>query len=383
MAQGPIASPHRPRRPPLRSDLDLAARARCEARRQRLPIVATTQTPSGQRLGWLHPEAQPGFRNAMPPPGPVRPRTEPYRSAVAFELAHRAVPRGPDGTVPILMPPLPPRGAADAVFKRKRGPVLPPDPAGFYHALSAQAGACFGCASTLNVWSPGVQTSVDHSLSQFAIQNHDLAELQSIEAGWIVCEDINGDYGPHLFVFYTTNGYGEDADDVGGYNTDYDGWVQYDSSIYPGAGFSGSSVDGGSQATVDLRFQLWEANWWLQVEGTWIGYYPADLFMPGQSTFTSLGDHGDYCAFYGEVASNLVDPSQTTTQMGSGAFPAAGWTHAAYQCNTQVQTDRAGTMADSNGTPVAEDPLLYTIDSHPLSGTSWGSYFWFGGPGAG
>ena len=69
--------------------------------------------------------------------------------------------------------------------------------------------------------------------------------------------------------------------------------------------------------------------------------------------------------------------------MGSGNFAEDGWTWSAFQSNTQVQTDTQGTMADSNGSTSVEDSTYYDIQSHMQSGSSWGSYFWFGGPGAG
>jgi hypothetical protein len=38
-------------------------------------------------------------------------------------------------------------------------------------------------------------------------------------------------------------------------------------------------------------------------------------------------------------------------------------------------------MVDSNGGTSAEDSTYYDIENHMKSGSSWGSYFWFGGPG--
>lgn len=41
--------------------------------------------------------------------------------------------------------------------------------------------------------------------------------MQTVEAGWIVYPDrFGGDYNPHLFTYYTTNGYGKEGDNIGG-----------------------------------------------------------------------------------------------------------------------------------------------------------------------
>ena len=38
------------------------------------------------------------------------------------------------------------------------------------------------------------------------------------------------------------------------------------------------STFGGTQYILNLKWQLWQGNWWFRVNGTWIGYYPASLF---------------------------------------------------------------------------------------------------------
>jgi hypothetical protein len=203
-------------------------------------------------------------------------------------------------------------------------------------------------------------------------------------AGWQQRKDSYGDWYPHLFTYYTTNGYTSDGDNRGGYNEDVDGWVQTDGQIHPGALSSPNSVRGGDQYSMQIKYQLFNANWWLMCGGRWLGYYPASLFMGSGSTFTTLGDHADQVAFYGEIYDSNETPGKTKTDMGSGYWPEYGWTWSAYQRNLLVQTDRAGAMADyDGGGGWASDPDMYGIDSHMRSGSNWGSYFWMGGPGAG
>src|SRR5262249_61553072 len=119
---------------------------------------------------------------------------------------------------------------------------------------------------------------------------------QTVEAGHQEYKDRYGDWVPHLFIYYTTNGYTSSGDNIGGYNQDVDGWVQYSPYIYPEALSSPLSSSGGTQYIMNLKWQLWAGNWWLRVNGRWIGYYPASLF----ATF-GLRNEAEKTAWYGEV----------------------------------------------------------------------------------
>jgi hypothetical protein len=242
---------------------------------------------------------------------------------------------------------------------------------------------CFGGEGLFSCFDPYVDNSDEHSLIQIGLSNSDLGAPQTVEAGWQKYPDILGDWVPHLFVYYTTNGYARDDDDLGGYNLDVDGWVQHDDVIYPGTTFTPYSRFAGEQRMISIKYQLWRDNWWLSCQGRWVGYYPARLFMGNQSVFSTLGDHADSIGFWGEVASFDAPPSRT--DMGSGHFGHEGWTRAAYMHNLRVQTGRESTMVDYDGSRglYASDPSLYDIDAHFHSGTPWGSYQFVGGPGAG
>jgi Neprosin len=370
--------------------------------------VVTTTTKTGRLLDWVPIESQvPDGRVATPPPSARTTRTA--RSArpgpattppspVSFELQDRAAKRGPKGTVPVL------RDLADhrwRVARRgadKKGGLRgrrepgardnfgDPDPFGYYHATSAQSGTFYGCQATISVCTPVLETGTggdDHSLMQFGLTNHDRPLLQTLEAGWTVDAGLNGDSNPHVFTYYTTNGYTQDGDNLGGYNQTVAGWVQYDPNVHPGATINGTSVIGGGQAEVTMKYQLWQGNWWFQTQGIWFGYYPGGLFSLFFGILPALSNHASWAGFWGEVDSVLADPTQTTDQMGSGEFADAGWPYAGYQHNVQVQTGTDGTMTDLNGFPSAEDSSRYDIVQTMLSGTTWASYFFAGGPGAG
>jgi hypothetical protein len=107
--------------------------------------------------------------------------------------------------------------------------------------------------------------------------NSDLGFLQTIEAGSQECHDITGDWVPHLFINYATNGYSDDGDNKGGYNTDVDGWVQYDNVIYPGTTFTPYSTRGRRSVQDEHRVSALSEQLVVRVSG------PLDGLLPRQS----------------------------------------------------------------------------------------------------
>ena len=145
-------------------------------------------------------------------------------------------------------------------------------------------------------------------------------------------------------------------------------------------------MPGPLQLEIGIKFQLFEGNWWFAVNNReagpwiWIGYYPASLFNGG------LGERVDWVAFGGEVYSSLANPCSTRDQMGSGRHASAGWQQAAFQRNLHTQSHTSGSITNFNGIPDVDVAARrcsndeYTIDSFMNSGTTWGSYQFFGGP---
>jgi hypothetical protein len=367
----------------------------------RMKIVGTTRTPTDQTVDWIPIESQlkPGHTIAAPPPLGYKlppPGGERIDRIVQFELEDPKVARGPAGTVPVLRKNLDHIGFNQSLRKllgkysmsRHEFPVegrMKPAPSvdgPHRYASTIQRILCFGGEGVLSAFDPYCENPDDFSLMQLALVNADSGKMQTVEAGWQERKDSYGDWFPHLFLYYTTNGYEQDDDDLGGYNQDVDGWVQVDRAIYPGAISSPNSRRGGDQYGMQIKFQLHRGNWWFMCNGKWIGYYPASLFMGNQSVFSTLGDHAGIISFYGEVHDSNDVPGKTRSDMGSGYWPEYGWLWAAYQRNLKVQTDRAGAMSNYDAVGWATDPDMYDLESHMNSGTSWESYFWLGGPGA-
>jgi hypothetical protein len=107
--------------------------------------------------------------------------------------------------------------------------------------------------------------------------------------------------------------------------------------------------------------------------------------MGNQSVFSTLGDHADHIGFWGEIFDSDDVAGRTASDMGSGYFPNARWTWSGYMHNLLAQTDRGGGLSNYDGSDeiYESDPDMYGIESHFNSGSSWESYVYLGGPGAG
>jgi hypothetical protein len=382
------------------------AAAYFEARERALDVVTTTQTPSGQRLDWIPVESQQPGDIASPPPvvaKAVRGAEDPGRptTAARFELEEDGAARGPEGTVPVLrkdLSAIPFEVSLRRHLAKRQGrghrsqrsgdelSAFPPPEAGGGHRYSESAQWTFnlGAEGYVSVNDPYTEISSDFSLMEMAVTNHEQGYVQTAEVGIQETLNLYGDWGPHLFVYYTTNGYAAEGNNLGGYNRDVDGWVQYDDAIYPGAPFTTVSTPGGDQYDLFMKFQWFDGNWWLMVLDRWIGYYPGALFSRNGSVSPSLADYSTMVGFWGEVYDSDDVPGPTTTTMGSGYWAGSQWPWAAFQRNLRVQVDAAGSMDDYNANGVViNSPSMYDLELHMLSGSDWGSYQYLGGPGAG
>jgi hypothetical protein len=376
-----------------------------EHRQAALKIVKTTTTPSGKTLDWVPRESQvaDGKIASLPseihlPAGGLE-KDKPVKAA-PLELDDEKVERGPEGTVPLVRPDIShltktvalkdyvkKTGGAHVNKNRPNKKPTDPDPFGYFHGIDGQSVTAYGCDFVLNVWDPKIDLPSapgdDHSILQTWLQCYN-PKFQSIEGGWTVDKNLNGDTQPHIFTYYTTNGYAEDGNNLGGYNRQFSGWVQYSNSVFPGIRINGISTPGGTQYEVSMKFQLYreptngQLNWWVAVQGIWMGYYPASLFNGG------IGNEVQWIGFGGEVYSSLSNPALTKDQMGSGTQAQGGWTHAAYLRALRNQSNLNGNMVSNNGSPSSDTatgsgPNPYTIQDFMNSGTSWGSYLYVGG----
>ena len=361
-------------------------------RRSRLQIEATTVTDSGQVIDWIRPGSQVSEKTLAAPP-PFSDEDKDKGSStdlpVPFELVSQAHARGPAGTVPVLRrtdelaEKIAPGTIDDFLSKYGRADdIVDPEfavPGASEHdyAYSAQYVENFGGHGNINVWNPYVYKSTEFSLGQVAVvRENGGSAKQTIEAGWQDYRNLYGDYYPHFFIYYTTNGYSSQGDNVGGYNRDVDGWVQYSSTVFPGARITWGSTYNGSQYSMHVRVQLFNGNWWIKMNNEWVGYYPASLFASN-----GLRYKADKISWYGEIV-DVDDSIKTYTDMGSGRHASQRWQKAAYMRNIWVYYASNGYRYQYNpGSIWATDSGCYSIEKHFQSGGSWESYFWWGGPG--
>ncbi|MEU6665877.1 neprosin family prolyl endopeptidase [Streptomyces sp. NPDC046727] len=359
----------------------------------RRDIVASTVTEGGTMLDWVPIESQLGDGGSVAePPGENQPferldgdrPIEPTR----FELEHPNAELGPPGTIPLVRLPVekitPEVGLNDWLAKGTHAMTVTPTGelttrAATVHKYgsSAQSVTAYGTSGNINVWHTFVEYSSEFSLGQLALTRGSGTGRQTVEVGHQVYKDLYGDWLPHLFIFYTTNGHTQSGDYKGGYNQNVAGWVQASNTLYPGALSSPLSTFGGAQYQMALKVQLWQGNWWVQVNGVWMGYYPASLFNSA-----GLRSQADVVHWFGEVVDDGTDPATTRTDMGSGRWPYQGWQQCAFMNNLMYQSDTGGTMQPYRGSAWSSHPNCYTLEDHFSSGdASWGSYCWWGGSG--
>lgn len=242
------------------------------------------------------------------------------------------------------------------------------------HAIAYIEGEeIYGTSAVLSVWDPWVEASNEFSLSQIWILGGSFDnDLNSIEAGWQVSPELYGDGRPRFFIYWTTDGY----EATGCYNLLCSGFVQTSDTVAIGAAISPVSRVGSSQYQIEIM--IWkdprQGNWWMAFEGSHIvGYWPAELFSHLSNYAANMVEWG------GEVVNSRPDSHHTGTQMGSGRFAEGGFGAASFFHSLQVVDAHNNLQPISNLQTLAENPNCYDIKS--LQDQTWGSAFYYGGPG--
>uniref|UniRef100_A0A0E0N877 Neprosin PEP catalytic domain-containing protein n=1 Tax=Oryza rufipogon TaxID=4529 RepID=A0A0E0N877_ORYRU len=171
-----------------------------------------------------------------------------------------------------------------------------------------------------------------------------------------------------FFIYWTRDAY----DQTGCYNLACSGFIQTNTQVVIGGSISPVSIYGGPQYEYD--YLVWKdlagGNWWLQVQGKYVGYWPSSIFTHLQTGVADTVEWG------GEVNS-----PRSTTPMGSGHFPKEGFGKATYSKAIQV-VDSSNKLKSPNGVSlIAPLPNCYNVMTGSSSTTSWGTYIYYGGSG--
>ena len=235
----------------------------------------------------------------------------------------------------------------------------------------------YGAHSALNVWNPRVQDKHEFSLSQIWITRGSGAGLQTLEVGVQLYPDKYGDNQARLFVYSTSDGYAANTHDSGCYNLDCGRFVQVSKKIAVGTAFDQYSTTGGSQREIEAAWLKFNNDWWLSVQGEWVGYYPGGLFNAG-----GLKDHADNIDFGGEIIDDRnFHAWHSTTAMGSGAYPVSGFGQAAYQRRIWYFDAPTSAKWATGLSESRTNKSCYDISTVSTGDPNWGTYFFFGGPG--
>jgi hypothetical protein len=232
--------------------------------------------------------------------------------------------------------------------------------------------ANWGAQEFLNIWNNHVDNMGEFSLAQtWVVGQQDASDEQTVEAGWQHFPAKYGDDLSRLFIYSTRDWYVS----TGCYNLECGDFVQIDSSIPLGGSFSNYSSLGGPQAEMQVDWVKGSdaSDWWLLIQGTWVGYYPRSLFGTMQHT-------ADVVKWGGEIVNTQPGGTHTSTYMGSGDLAEGGFQYAAFHRHVQFVDTNYNTI-DPTLSSFVSNPGCYDLaDGIDDSGSSgWGHFFFYGG----
>ncbi|KAG6514913.1 hypothetical protein ZIOFF_025288 [Zingiber officinale] len=216
-------------------------------------------------------------------------------------------------------------------------------------ALKAGAGTYLGAKALINVWNIPVEPN---EWSHSAIEISDAVSYY-IEAGWI------------------TDGYGR----TGCYNLLCPGFVQVSQKFAPGLIVHPLSTYNGSQFVLPITVYKdnTDLNWWLELKGEPVGYWPGKLFGGEDMRFQEARQ----VKWVGSVLNKRNKGHHTTTRMGSGYMSEEGWGKAAYFRSVFIFHPLNVVVPQSNVRLFATANHCYSV----IWGGGGSILFYYGGPG--
>ncbi|KAI3957613.1 hypothetical protein MKW92_027777 [Papaver armeniacum] len=241
---------------------------------------------------------------------------------------------------------------------------------GHEYAVIRVRGKFLGAQAKINLWNPILEEQSEMSVSQLWVDAGDQNDLNTIEAGWEVHPPRYGDFQTRFFILWSTNTYKNVC-----INYQCPGFVQTSSDVALGCNFTEMSTFNGDQkdATFGIYKDQNSGNWWIQIQGIPVGYYPSSLFtqLSGTAMKVELG---------GEIYNERYKGRHTTTQMGSGHFPSEGGLRiSSYFSHVQVINENNEAKDPEDVQTYVSNPNCYDLKVDKRHTNGYG--FYYGGPG--
>nr|XP_007141912.1 hypothetical protein PHAVU_008G236300g [Phaseolus vulgaris]ESW13906.1 hypothetical protein PHAVU_008G236300g [Phaseolus vulgaris] len=201
---------------------------------------------------------------------------------------------------------------------------------GFHNAelyLIPNFGPYYKVSGRNSIYNPRVLRNDQTSISNTWVQNGHKEGTNKISFGWHVAPRLHGgDTATYLYAAWTSDNFKK----TGCYNVHCSGFVQIHQGTFLGGRISNSSLYGGT--SIEFLIQITQdpnsKNWWLNIQGEDIGYFPAKLFSNMASA--------DQVGWGGRT---VTPPNTPSPQMGSGYFPDKNFSHACYFRFISFQND--------------------------------------------
>ncbi|XP_047341278.1 uncharacterized protein LOC124944971 [Impatiens glandulifera] len=227
-----------------------------------------------------------------------------------------------------------------------------------YAVVTNEGSSYHGASGVFNLWNPKTEDN-EVSLSQIWVvtsydKDNPYNNLNSIEVGWM------------------RDGYKT----TGCYDLNCKGFVQTNGKFSFGMPMR-VSIYGGQSMEVSINVfkdKTTRDKWWLQVEGSIVGYWPVDMF-------TDLKNSANSVEWGGEIMNRRTNGHHTTTQMGSGEFPNKGFSKSCFIHSLKVIDSGLVTRDPGYLEKTISKPACYDLTLTKNSGSSFKTHIFYGGPG--
>ncbi|KAJ0724862.1 putative neprosin [Helianthus annuus] len=153
------------------------------------------------------------------------------------------------------------------------------------------------------------------------------------------------------------------------------GFIQTNNKYAIGGSLSPTSQTDGTQH--EFTILIWKdpgtRDWWMQLNGDLIGYWPSSLF-------THLRKSASMIQWGGEIVNSGSQGGHTSTQMGSGQFPKLWYRKASYVRKVET-VDQSNTLYTPEVRTISSEQNCYDILTSITTNNFWGTHFFYGGPG--